>query len=103
MRKALYQTFLDERRYLKNCSSKTLRSYTQAWNAFEPFLARVKTADEIRAAIKAGRVLRRSPTFSPEGEISRKDLPRRNLKRYFRPGIRFETPGRKTITKSARS
>jgi len=52
--KALYETFLDERRYLKNCSPKTLRSYGQAWNAFEPVLATVKTADEIRAAIKAG-------------------------------------------------
>jgi hypothetical protein len=33
--KALYQTFLDERRDLKNCCPKTLRSYAQAWNAFE--------------------------------------------------------------------
>ena len=54
MLKALYQTFLDERRFLKNCSPKTLRSYTQAWNAFEPFLGPVRTADEIRSAIKAG-------------------------------------------------
>lgn len=54
MLNALYQTFLDERRFLKNCSPKTLRSYTQAWNAFEPFLSPVKTADEIRSAIKAG-------------------------------------------------
>jgi len=51
--KALYQPFLDERR-LKNCSSKTLRSYTQAWSAFKPFLAPVRTADGIRAAIKTG-------------------------------------------------
>ena len=54
MLKALYETFLQERRFLKNCSPKTLRSYGQAWNAFESVLAPVKTADEIRAAIKAG-------------------------------------------------
>jgi len=52
--KALYETYLQERRFLKNCSPKTLRSYGQAWNAFESVLAPVKTADEIRAAIKAG-------------------------------------------------
>jgi integrase/recombinase XerD len=54
MLKALYETFLQERRFLKNCSPKTLRSYAQAWNSFEPVLATVKTAGEIRPAVKAG-------------------------------------------------
>ena len=54
MLKALYETFLQERRFLKNCSPKTLRSYGPAWNSFESFLAPVKTVDEIRSAIKAG-------------------------------------------------
>ena len=35
MLKALYDTFLRERRYLKNCSPKALRSHGQAWKAFE--------------------------------------------------------------------
>lgn len=34
MLKALYQTFLQKRRFLKNCSLKILRSYGQAWNAY---------------------------------------------------------------------
>jgi len=39
--KTLYETFLEERRFLKNCSPMTLRSYRQAWNAFESHLAPV--------------------------------------------------------------
>jgi site-specific recombinase XerD len=54
MLKALYQTFLQERRFLKNCSPKTLRSYSQAWNAFDSVLMPVKNADEIRPAVKTG-------------------------------------------------
>ena len=54
MLKPLYETFLEERRFLKNCSPKTLRSYGQAWNAFESVLAPVKAPDEVRAAIKDG-------------------------------------------------
>ena len=54
MLKTLYETFLQERRYLKNCSPKTLRSYGQAWNAFESVLAPVQSPDEIRMAIKTG-------------------------------------------------
>ena len=52
--KALYETFLEERRFLKNCSPMTLRSYRQAWNAFESHLTPVQHPEEIRAAIKAG-------------------------------------------------
>ncbi len=54
MLKAIYETFLQERRFLKNCSPKTLRSYGQAWNSFEPYLAPVRSPDEIRTAIKTG-------------------------------------------------
>lgn len=54
MLKALYETFLQERRFLKNCSPKTLRSYGQAWNSFESVLAPVKNQDQIRTALKAG-------------------------------------------------
>lgn len=54
MLKPLYETFLEERRFLKNCSPKTIRSYQQAWNAFEPHLISVTKPDEIRQAIKAG-------------------------------------------------
>jgi integrase/recombinase XerD len=52
--KALYETFLQERRFLKNCSPKTLRSYGQAWDAFESVLLPVKNAEEVRAAVKSG-------------------------------------------------
>ena len=52
MLKALYETFLQERRFLKNCSPKTLRSYGQAWDAFEFVLHPVKKADDVRAAVK---------------------------------------------------
>ncbi|MGJ5813704.1 tyrosine-type recombinase/integrase [Paludibaculum fermentans] len=54
MLKALYQTFLQERRFLKNCSPKTLRSYGQAWNAFKALLDPVTAADQVRQAVKAG-------------------------------------------------
>lgn len=54
MLNALYETFLQERRFLKNCSPKTLRSYGQAWAAFESVLSPVKTSEEVRAALKAG-------------------------------------------------
>jgi integrase/recombinase XerD len=54
MLKALYETFLQERRFLKNCSPMTLRSYRQAWNAFESVLVPVKTTEEVRAAVKTG-------------------------------------------------
>lgn len=52
--RSLYDTFLDERRYLKNCSPMTIRSYRQAWNFFEPHIAPVTNPDELRAALKAG-------------------------------------------------
>jgi len=52
--KALYNTFLQERRFLKNCSPKTLRSYGQAWDSFETVLGPVKNAEDVRAAVKAG-------------------------------------------------
>ena len=64
MLKALYQTFLQERRFLKNCSPMTLRSYRQAWNAFESVLVSVKTTEDVRAAVK------------------------RDLGRDFKPGVR---------------
>ena len=54
MLKTLYQTFLQERRFLRNCSPKTLRSYGQAWNAFESVLLPVKNSEEVRAAVKTG-------------------------------------------------
>ena len=54
MLKALYETFLQERRYLKNCSPMTLRSYRQAWDAFNSVLADVQNAEGIRPAVKAG-------------------------------------------------
>jgi len=52
--KAFYDIFLQERRFLKNCAPKTLRSYRQAWNAFESVLAPVKKTEEARAAVKQG-------------------------------------------------
>ncbi|HXN46356.1 MAG TPA: site-specific integrase [Bryobacteraceae bacterium] len=52
--KPLYETFLQERHFLKNCSPKTLRSYRQAWQAFESVLAPVKEPDAIRPAVRAG-------------------------------------------------
>jgi site-specific recombinase XerD len=52
--KPLYDTFLQERRFLKNCSPKTLRSYGQAWSAFESTLAPVTNVADVRAAVKAG-------------------------------------------------
>jgi integrase/recombinase XerD len=52
--KPLFETFLQERRFLKNCSPKTLRSYGQAWDAFESVLLPVKNAEEVRAAVKTG-------------------------------------------------
>ncbi len=54
MLKTLYETFLQERRFLKNCSPKTLRSYGQAWDAFEAVLTPIRQPDEIRNALKAG-------------------------------------------------
>ncbi|HEY3443579.1 MAG TPA: site-specific integrase [Paludibaculum sp.] len=54
MLKALYQTFLQERRFLKNCAPKTLRSYGQAWDAFSAVLEPVTDASEVRQAVKAG-------------------------------------------------
>ena len=54
MLKALFQTFLEERRFLRNCAQTTIRSHGQVWDAFEPVLAPVKTSDEIRAAVKTG-------------------------------------------------
>jgi site-specific recombinase XerD len=52
--KALFQTFLQERRFLRNCAQTTIRSYRQAWDAFAPVLASVQNSDEIRAAVKTG-------------------------------------------------
>ena len=52
--KTLYETFLEERRFLKNCSPMTLRSYRQAWNFFEAHLSPIKTPEGIRAALKGG-------------------------------------------------
>lgn len=54
MLKSLFETFLQERRFLKNCSPKTLRSYGQAWDAFESVLLPVKKSEEVRAAVKTG-------------------------------------------------
>ena len=54
MLNALYQTFLQERRFLKNCSPKTLRSYRQAWHSFDPVLSPVKKSEDVRAAVKTG-------------------------------------------------
>lgn len=54
MLKALYQTFLDERRFLKNCTAGTIRAYSQAWDAFEPFLEPIRSAEEVRNALKSG-------------------------------------------------
>lgn len=54
MLKALYETFLQERRFLHNCAPKTIRSYGQAWNAFEPVLTPVTKPDEIRLSMKKG-------------------------------------------------
>ncbi|WP_321473905.1 site-specific integrase [uncultured Paludibaculum sp.] len=54
MLKALYDNFLQERRFLKNCSPKTLRSYGQAWDAFESVLVQVEEADAVRPALKNG-------------------------------------------------
>ena len=54
MLKSLYETFLQERRFLKNCSPKTLRSYGQAWSAFESALAPVTDVADVRAGVKAG-------------------------------------------------
>jgi integrase/recombinase XerD len=51
---ALYETFLQERRFLKNCSPKTIRSYGQAWDSFESVLLPVKKTEDVRAAVKAG-------------------------------------------------
>ena len=50
----LYETFLEERRFLKNCSLKTIRSYRQAWNAFAPTLAPVIELGQVRQAVNAG-------------------------------------------------
>src|SRR5215471_18000100 len=55
--KSLYETFLQERRFLRNCSPKTLGSYGQAWDAFESVLIPLTSAEEVRAAIKDGIVL----------------------------------------------
>ena len=54
MLKALYDNFLQERRFLKNCAPKTLRSYGQAWDAFESVLLPVKEPDAVRPALKSG-------------------------------------------------
>lgn len=53
---ALYEAFLQERRFLKNCSPKTIRSYRQAWDSFESVIVPVKKTEEVRAAVKAGAV-----------------------------------------------
>ena len=53
MLKALYQTFLEERRFLKNCSAGTIRAYSQAWNAFDPFLSSVTIPEDVRPAVKS--------------------------------------------------
>ena len=47
-----FQRFLEERRYLKGVSAKTLRCYRGAWNAFEPFLADVKSEKQLRGKLK---------------------------------------------------
>lgn len=62
MLKALYQTFLDERRFLKNCTAGTIRAYSQAWDAFEPFLNPITKPEDVRNAVKLG-VARRTTTL----------------------------------------
>jgi integrase/recombinase XerD len=54
MLKALYQTFLQERRFLHNCAPKTIHSYGQAWNAFESVLTPLTKPEEIRLSMKQG-------------------------------------------------
>jgi hypothetical protein len=56
--KSLYEIFLQERRYLKNGSPKTLGSYGQAWNSFESVLIPVQSPGEIRVAIKTVQLLK---------------------------------------------
>ena len=48
----LYELFLQDRQFLKNCRPKTIRSYRQAWNAFSAHLAGVARADQFRPALK---------------------------------------------------
>jgi len=45
---ALYETFLQERRFLKNCSPKTTRSYRQAWDSFESVFLPVNKIKDYR-------------------------------------------------------
>src|SRR5512135_2390428 len=47
-----FQRFLEERKYLKGVSAKTLKCYRGAWNAFEPFLADVKSEKQLRGKLK---------------------------------------------------
>jgi hypothetical protein len=48
----LYELFLQDRQFLKNCRPKTIRSYRQAWNAFSSHLAGVARVDQFRPALK---------------------------------------------------
>ena len=47
-----FKRFLEERKYLKNVSIKTLTSYRCAWKAFEPFLADVQSEKQLRGKLK---------------------------------------------------
>lgn len=80
MLKALFQTFLQERRFLRNCAQTTIRSYGQAWDAFEPVLAPVKTSDEIRAAVKTGVIqMMNEGRLSPQSQSAKPSDPKRRF------------------------
>ena len=50
----LYESFLQERRFLKNCTAKTIHCYRQAWDGFASFVSDVVSEDQIRPALKSG-------------------------------------------------
>src|SRR5690242_17100223 len=47
-----FEEFLQDRKYYRGVSAKTLRCYRGAWKAFEPFLADVKNEKQLRGKLK---------------------------------------------------
>ena len=49
---ALFEKFLQDRKYLKNVSPKTINSYCGAWKAFQPFVEPAIENGTIREGVK---------------------------------------------------
>ncbi len=48
----LFKLFVEDRKYLKNVSKKTLTGYRSAWNAFGPYLGDVQQETAVKEGVK---------------------------------------------------